>query len=102
MKVVFPNQRLLARAIEGLVIAFCALLLVDNVAQGLVGGARLASGDLARSVVGIVGAHRARARSFCTATAIAQDLLLTAGHCMQQETNYKVQYGDRGSFSHVF
>jgi hypothetical protein len=95
MKVVFLNQRLLARAIKGLVVAFCALLLVDNVAQSLVGGARLASGDVARSVVGIVGAHGARARSFCTATAIAQDLLLTAGHCMQQDVNYKVQHGGR-------
>jgi len=73
------------------------VLLIDNVAQGLVGGARLASGDLARSVVGIVGAHGTRARSFCTATIIAQDLLLAAGHCMQQDVNYKMQYRGRDS-----
>lgn len=58
--------------------------------QGLVGGAQLASDDLARSVVGIVGPRN----SFCTATAIAPTLILTAGHCLQSGATYKVQYKD--------
>ena len=71
-------------------VAFCGLLLLASPAAGLVGGAQLATGDIARSVVGIVGPRN----SFCTATAIAHDLLLTAGHCVQPGTHYKVQYRD--------
>ncbi len=71
-------------------IAFFTLLLLDGRAQGLVGGAQLATDDIARSVVGIVGPHR----FFCTATAIAHNLILTAGHCVRSGADYKVQYKD--------
>jgi Trypsin len=70
--------------------AFCCLLVLDERARGLVGGAQLATDDFARSVVGIVGPRS----SFCTATAIANDLLLTAGHCLRPDADYKVQYKD--------
>ena len=67
----------------------------------MVGDAQLASDDLARAVVGIVGPKH----SFCTATAIASNLVLTAGHCLQPGSNYKVQYkgtnGLRKSFDVV-
>ena len=52
----------------------------------------MATDDIARAVVGIVGPHN----RFCTATAIARDLLLTAGHCVQPGANYKLQYKDNG------
>ncbi len=58
----------------------------------MVGGAQLASEDIARSVVGIVGPTS----SFCTATAIAPTMVLTAGHCLQPGANYKVQYKING------
>lgn len=65
----------------------CALLGIDC-ARALVGGAPLATADIARSVVGLVGPHD----SFCTATVISRDLLLTAGHCVQPGTSYRVQF----------
>lgn len=70
-------------------IALCGVFLLSEAAYGLV-GARLASGDLGRSVVGLVGSRR----TFCTATVIARDLILTAGHCMQPGNRYQVQYDD--------
>jgi len=73
---------------RSLAIAFCGLLLLHGGAEGLVGGAPLATGEIARSVIGIVGPHG----FFCTATAIANDLVLTAGHCMRPGPNYKVAY----------
>jgi hypothetical protein len=72
-------------------IAVCSLLSLGDRALGIVGGAQLATGDIARAVVGIVGPHN----SFCTAAAIAHDLLLTAGHCVQPGINYKAQYSDK-------
>jgi hypothetical protein len=79
-----------------LAIAFCSLLLLHGRAQGLVGGAPLATGEIARSVIGIVGPNE----FFCTATAIAHNLVLTAGHCTRSGPNYKVRYKDKdGSWS---
>lgn len=69
-------------------IALCCLLLLVDRAQGIVGGTQLPGNELGRSVVGILGSPN----SFCTATAIARDLLLTAGHCVQPGGDYKVQY----------
>jgi hypothetical protein len=80
-------------AMKSMAIAFCSLLLIDGRALGLVGDAQLATGDIARSVVGIVGIVGS-SHSFCTATAIARNLLLTAGHCVRPGTHYKVQYKD--------
>jgi len=53
---------------------------------GLVGGARPADEALARHVVMVVGAHR----TGCTGTAIAQNLILTAAHCVPPEERYGV------------
>jgi hypothetical protein len=48
----------------------------------------VATEEISRSVVGLVGPHN----SFCTATVITRDLLLTAGHCVQPGTSYRVQF----------
>ena len=85
-------------AMKPIVIAFCSLLLLDGQAEGLVGGAQSATGDIAHSVVGIVGPRH----SFCTATAIAHNLVLTAGHCVQPGINYKVQYKDTNDLRQLF
>jgi Trypsin len=79
-------------------IAICGLLLLNGRAQGLVGGAPLATGDIARSVVGIVGPHG----FFCTATAIAHNIVLTAGHCARPGADYKVQYKDNNGLRAFF
>src|SRR5215469_11428601 len=79
-----------ATALRSLAIAISSLLLLYGRAEGLVGGAPLATGEMARSVIGIIGPHD----FFCTATAIASDLVLTAGHCMRPGPDYKVQYRD--------
>jgi secreted trypsin-like serine protease len=55
-------------------------------AAGLVGGARPADESLARHVVMVVGGHR----TGCTGTAIAQNLILTAAHCVPPEERYGV------------
>lgn len=91
MKGSLSHRRPFPTAMKAVAIGLCSVQLLDGLAFGLVGGARLASGDLARPVVGIVGERG----SFCTATAIARDVLLTAGHCMQPGATYKVQYEDK-------
>jgi hypothetical protein len=63
--------------------------MLDDRALGLV-DAQLASGDIARAVVGIIGPHS----SFCTATAVARNVLLTAAHCVQQGSSYRAKYKD--------
>jgi secreted trypsin-like serine protease len=55
-------------------------------AIGLVGGARPADEALARHVVMVIGAHR----TGCTGTAIAQNLILTAAHCVPPDERYGV------------
>src|SRR5262249_25455985 len=47
-------------------------------AAGLAGGARPADETLTRHVVMVVGGHR----TGCTGTAIAQNVILTAAHCV--------------------
>ena len=76
-----PCLRVVAAAVG------CALIGIDC-ARALVGGAPVATANIARSVVGLVGPHT----SFCTATAINRDLLLTAGHCVQPGLSYRVQF----------
>ena len=88
-------------AMKSMAIAFCSLVLIDGRALGLVGDAQLATGDIARSVVGIVGIVGS-SHSFCTATAIARNLLLTAGHCVRPGTHYKVQYKDTNGLRQFF
>jgi hypothetical protein len=57
----------------------------------MVGGAPPAADGAGRSVVMILGSHG----TACTATAIARDLLLTAAHCVQPGSDYKLV--DRGA-----
>jgi len=55
-------------------------------AAGLVGGARPADETLTRHVVMVVGGQR----TGCTGTAIAQNLILTAAHCVAPDERYGV------------
>ena len=55
-------------------------------AVGLVGGAVPADEALARHVVMVIGAHR----TGCTGTAISQNLVLTAAHCVPAGARYGV------------
>jgi Trypsin len=80
-----------AMVVKRCAIALSCFLLLHGRAQGLVGGAPLATGAIARSVIGIVGPSE----FFCTATAIANNLVLTAGHCVRPGPRYKVQYKDK-------
>jgi len=55
-------------------------------APAMVGGAPPAPAEFARSIVMILGS----AGTSCVATAIGRDLLLTAAHCVQPGTDYKL------------
>jgi hypothetical protein len=55
-------------------------------AAAMVGGAQPAATSVGRSVVMILGSYG----TMCTATAIAQDVLLTAAHCVQPGATYKL------------
>lgn len=73
----------------GVLAAVLAVVLAGvDCARAVVGGAPVASGAIARPVVGLVGPRN----SFCTATAISRDLVLTAGHCAEPGTRYAVQF----------
>src|SRR5579872_6551173 len=76
---------------SGFVAALClfaALLAAQAIAPAgaMVGGAQPAAHGAGRSVVMILGSHG----TACTATAIARDLLLTAAHCVQPGSDYKL------------
>jgi secreted trypsin-like serine protease len=64
----------------GLVLWFCGQ------AAALVGGAPAAGNDVARQIVLIVGSRG----TFCTGTALAPDLMLTAAHCVLPGADYKL------------
>jgi hypothetical protein len=66
--------------------AFALLALSLAPAAAMVGGAQQAADGVGRSVVMIVGSRG----TSCTATAIARDLLLTAGHCVLPGADYKL------------
>jgi hypothetical protein len=66
-------------------LALATLLLAALPAQAIVGGAP-AGADMARHVVMIVSDRG----SFCSASVIAPDLLLTAGHCVRKGANYRL------------
>jgi hypothetical protein len=65
--------------------ALSALVLATMPAQAIVGGSPAAS-DMARHVVMVVSDRG----SFCSASVIAPDLLLTAGHCVRKGANYRL------------
>ncbi|MGB3745156.1 MAG: trypsin-like serine protease [Xanthobacteraceae bacterium] len=58
----------------------------------MVGGAPTAATDFGRSVVMILGSSG----TACTATAIGLDLLLTAAHCVQPGSDYKLVGSEPG------
>jgi secreted trypsin-like serine protease len=70
-------------------IAALALLLLSAPALAISGDAPVALLN-GRHAVMIVGSHG----TFCTGAAVARDLVLTAGHCVEAGTDYKVvEYG---------
>jgi hypothetical protein len=70
-------------------VAVSALLLAAP-AHAIVGGANPSDEGVGRSVVTIVGSGG----TFCSGSLIAADLVLTAGHCVQPGSIYKIlEYG---------
>jgi len=67
-------------------IAAIAALLAASPAFAIVGGAPPSTGGIARSIVTIVGSRG----TFCSGTLIAPRLVLTAGHCVQAGTEYRI------------
>jgi secreted trypsin-like serine protease len=63
-----------------------AMFLSMTAGTAMVGGAPPASGGVGSSVVTILSSYG----TFCTATAITRDLLLTAGHCVETDGAYKL------------
>ena len=62
-----------------------AVALIARPASAIVGGGGAAE-NISRAVVTIIGSRG----SFCTGSLIAQDLVLTAAHCVQPGADYKV------------
>ncbi len=71
--------------------ALFGFVLIADSARALVGGAPRAGDEFARAVVAVVDLRR----SFCTATAIAPNVVLTAAHCVLPGSTYRLQYRDR-------
>ena len=67
-------------------LAVAAVLHACAPAGALVGGAQTLSNPSARPIVMIVGSRG----NFCTGTAIARDLVLTAAHCVEAGADYKL------------
>ncbi len=66
------------------------LVLLAAPAHAIVGGAPPFTDGAGRAVVTIVGSHG----TFCTGSLIAPDLVLSAAHCVEPDTTYKiVEYG---------
>jgi secreted trypsin-like serine protease len=66
--------------------ALTAAALLSFPASAMVGGATPGSNEIAGHVVAVFG----RQGSVCTGTAIAPDLILTAGHCVHQDDSFDV------------
>jgi hypothetical protein len=69
-----------------------AILAVSQSGRAMVGGAPTATTDFGRSIVMILGSSG----TACTATAIGRDLLLTAAHCVQPGSDYKLVGSEPG------
>jgi hypothetical protein len=78
-------------AVAGPLLALGAAL--SPPATAMVGGAQSAADGAGRSVVMILGSGGGYA-TFCSATAIARELLLTAAHCVQPGADYKLVAGE--------
>jgi hypothetical protein len=77
-------------------VALACVLSLCAPAFAIVGTAELASEAIARHVVMVVGARG----SACTGTAIARDLVLTAGHCLVPGGTYNVLVPEPGRRPH--
>jgi secreted trypsin-like serine protease len=66
-----------------LIVAFA---LIASPASAIVGGGSVPSEQIARAVVTILGSRG----TFCSGTAIAQDIVLTVAHCVLPGADYKV------------
>ncbi|HTV31245.1 MAG TPA: trypsin-like serine protease, partial [Xanthobacteraceae bacterium] len=75
-----------ARAALLYLVAAFSVTAADNLATAMVGGAQPAADRLGQSVVMLDGSGG----TVCTATAIGRDLLLTAAHCVQPGSEYKL------------
>ena len=63
-----------------------AFALIAHPASAIVGGGGAPAENISRAVVTIIGSRG----SFCTGSLIAQDLVLTAAHCVLPGADYKV------------
>jgi secreted trypsin-like serine protease len=82
--------RFLTRCLPFCLLAALAIAALNGAAvapsAAMVGGAPPAEGNVRNSVVTILSSYG----TFCTATAITRDLLLTAGHCVEPDGRYKL------------
>jgi len=63
-----------------------AIAVIASPAAAIVGGGGAPTDDIARAVVTIIGSRG----SFCSGVAIADDIVLTAAHCVPPGAEYKV------------
>ena len=83
-------QAIAATMMVSLRICTSLVLLSAAPAQAIVGGSAASTDGVARSVVTIVGSRG----NFCTGAVIAPKIVLTAAHCVQPGSEYKiVEYG---------
>ncbi len=72
--------------LKTLVHSLVAFALVATPACAMVGGAPESNGGIGGSVITIIGSRG----TFCSGALIAPDLVLTAAHCIQAGTDYKI------------
>src|SRR5947209_3867424 len=84
MLTLYVSRRLMHGMLRALAVA---LLVISSLPAGaMVGGAGAPPGEIARSVVLIVGSRG----NSCSGVALAPDLVLTAAHCVLPGADYKI------------